>query len=163
MTTLLTNDDLYLFNEGSHLRLYEHLGAHIAESNGEKGVYFAVWAPNADKVWVMGDFNDWNPGDLEMSLRGDSGIWERFVPRVPQGSAYKFHIQSRLQGYEIDKSDPFAVHTETPPRNASKVWDISYEWGDAEWMGSRHTRNHVRAPVSIYELHLGSWRRTGPD
>jgi 1,4-alpha-glucan branching enzyme len=159
---LLTDQDIYLFREGTHVRAYEKLGAHSLprRPDQEQGTHFAVWAPNAATVSVVGDFNGWNPGSHPLTARPDSsGIWEAFVPAVRAGSLYKYHIVSRHAGYTVDKSDPFAFYCETPPRTASVVWDLSYEWGDTEWMGRRGRANSHDAPWSIYELHLGSWRR----
>lgn len=164
MTTRITDDDLFLFNEGTHLRLWEKLGAHLAtDEDGVDGVHFAVWAPNAREVTVIGDFNGWDRHSPEgrMGARGVSGIWECFVPGASVGDGYKFHIVSHQGGYAVDKADPYAVHTETPPLTASKVWDLDYEWDDDDWMAQRGARQALDAPISIYELHLGSWRRTG--
>ena len=158
-TSLLTQDDLYLFNEGTHYRLYNKLGAHPLTANGTDGTYFAVWAPNAAQVSVMGEFNHWDKASHALRPRGDSGIWEGFIPGVGQGTIYKYHIISRYQGYQVDKSDPLAFHNEVPPRTASVVWDLSYSWGDQQWMATRHTHNALTAPIAIYEVHLGSWRR----
>ena len=157
--SLLTEDDLYLFNEGSHLRLYEKLGSHLVARDGVKGVVFAVWAPDAQKVTVMGDFNGWNKTSHPLAPRGQSGIWEGFVPGVEKGAVYKYHVTSRYRGYQVDKADPFALRHEVPPRTGSVVWDSVYEWGDAEWMDRRARANAADAPISIYEMHLGSWRR----
>ncbi|GIW82020.1 MAG: 1,4-alpha-glucan branching enzyme GlgB [Gemmatales bacterium] len=157
--TLLTDDDLYLFNEGSHFRLYDKLGAHPTAVAGEEGVCFAVWAPNARQVTVMGQFNDWNKSSHPLAPLKSSGIWTGFVPGLPKGTPYKFHIVSHHQNYEVDKADPFAVFNEVPPRTASVVWDLDYEWQDHAWMAERHRANHLQAPISIYEVHLGSWRR----
>jgi 1,4-alpha-glucan branching enzyme len=159
---LLTDQDIYLFREGTHVRAYEKLGAHALSHgpDGEQGTHFAVWAPNAATVSVVGDFNGWNPTSHPLTGRGDSsGIWETFVPGVSAGAVYKYHIVSRQAGYTVDKADPFAFYCETPPRTASVVWDLSYEWGDGQWMGARGRSNAQDAPWSIYELHLGSWRR----
>ncbi|HYR88615.1 MAG TPA: 1,4-alpha-glucan branching protein GlgB [Terriglobia bacterium] len=161
--SLLSDHDLYLFNEGSHIRLYDHLGSHLKTVDGIPGTNFAVWAPDAQQVYVMGDFNGWNKADLELHPRGESGIWEAFVPRIGQGDAYKYHVVSRYHRYEVDKADPFAFHTETPPHTASIVWDLGYEWNDQAWMSSRGGRNSLHAPMSTYELHLGSWRRVPED
>ncbi|HYQ82665.1 MAG TPA: 1,4-alpha-glucan branching protein GlgB, partial [Rubrobacter sp.] len=126
---------------------------------GEKGVWFAVWAPDAERVSVIGGFNGWDKRDHPMTIRQGSGIWELFVPGIGKGERYKYHVQSRFRGYRMDKADPFAFHTETPPRQASVVWDLDYEWGDGEWMAGRGERQSMSAPMSIYEVHLGSWRR----
>ncbi|MFO7778795.1 MAG: 1,4-alpha-glucan branching protein GlgB [Nitriliruptoraceae bacterium] len=161
-TSLITDDDLFLFNEGTHLRLWEKLGAHpTIDADGVPGVHFAVWAPNAREITVIGDFNGWDAGSVEgrMAARGVSGIWEAFVPGAKAGDGYKFHIVSHQGGRAVDKADPYAVHTETPPLTASKVWDLDYRWGDDEWMRTRGSSQRLDAPVAIYELHLGSWRR----
>lgn len=157
--TLLTDDDLYLFNEGSHLRLYEKLGCHPITLEGTGGCYFAVWAPNAERVFVMGNFNGWSRDATPLRPKGTSGIWEGFVPGVGRGEVYKYYIVSRHGGYRVEKADPFAFFAEVAPRTASVAWDLEYEWGDREWMASRAARNALGAPVSIYEVHLGSWMR----
>ncbi|HEX5460051.1 MAG TPA: 1,4-alpha-glucan branching protein GlgB [Steroidobacteraceae bacterium] len=159
---LLTDHDIYLFREGTHVRAYEKLGAHALprSPDREQGTEFALWAPNAASASVVGDFNGWNPATHPLTARSDSsGIWEGFVPGVRPGALYKYHIVSRQAGYTVDKADPFAFYCETPPRTASVVWDLSYEWGDDQWMGARGRANAHDAPWSIYELHLGSWRR----
>ncbi|MBX6752675.1 MAG: 1,4-alpha-glucan branching protein GlgB [Thermorudis peleae] len=157
--SLLTDDDLYLFNEGSWLRAYEKLGAHPVQLGDETGVYFAVWAPNAREVSVIGDFNGWKPGVHPLAPRGNSGIWEGFLPGVGVGARYKYHIVSHYNNYRVDKADPYGVFHETPPRTASIVWDLSYEWHDQQWMAQRRQRNALDAPMLIYEVHLGSWMR----
>ena len=154
MRTLLSEDDLHLFNEGSHLRLYDHLGAHAREG----GTSFAVWAPNAASVHVLGDWNGWRNGANPLQAKALSGIWEGFIEGVGQGAKYKFHIESR-SGYRVDKADPIAFWAETPPRTASVVWNLDYRWGDSRWMRERAPRSALDAPVAIYEMHLGSWRR----
>lgn len=157
---LLTDYDIYLFKEGNHFHLYEKMGAHIVEQDGIRGVYFAVWAPNAEAVSVIGDFNDWDNNKNPLNPRWDeSGIWEGFIPNIGKGTIYKYHIRSRFNNYEVDKADPFAFYSEVPPKTASVVWDLSYEWNDQEWMKNRHRHNSQDAPISIYEVHLGSWRR----
>lgn len=153
LTSLLSEADLHLWNEGTHHRLYEKLGAHQVEG----GTHFAVWAPNADSVAVTGDWNGWEAEANPLSPRGVSGIWEGFVEGVATGAAYKYRI--RNGPFLGEKADPFAFHAETPPKTASKVWDLVYHWGDAEWMGNRAERNALDAPISTYEMHLGSWRR----
>jgi len=158
--TLLGPGDLYLFNEGNHFRLYEKLGAHLLTSDGMKGTYFAVWAPNAEQVSVIGDFNGWSRDDHPLRPVGHSGIWEGFIPGVGKGALYKYHIVSQRDGYRVDKADPFAFFAEVPPRTGSIVWDLEYEWGDAEWLLKRQYGNQVDAPISIYEVHLGSWMRS---
>ena len=161
--SLLTDDDLYLFNEGSHLRLYEKLGSHPVTVDGIDGTYFAVWAPNAERVSVIGDFNGWDRASHSLRSRGQSGIWEGFIPGVRAGACYKYWIESRYHGYRVQKADPLARHTETPPKTASVTWDLDYEWGDRDWMQGRGDRNALGAPISIYEVHLGSWRRGAED
>ena len=155
----LTEEDRYLFNEGSHTRLYRRLGAHPCEREGKGGVHFAVWAPNAEAVSVIGDFNRWAPGSHPLTPSGSSGLWEGFVEGARKGDRYKFHIDSRVNGYKVDKADPFALWAETPPRTASIVWDLDYAWNDGGWMAERAQRQTLEAPVSIYEVHLGSWAR----
>jgi 1,4-alpha-glucan branching enzyme len=153
---LLTEQDIYLFREGTFVRAYEKLGAHPSA----EGTQFAVWAPNAQSVAVVGDFNGWNPTSHKLEPRSDSsGLWEAFLPGVRAGAVYKYHIVSRHAGYSVDKADPYAFYAEVPPRTASVVWDLSYEWGDEEWMRTRARANALDAPISIYEVHLGSWRR----
>ncbi|HEY2029760.1 MAG TPA: 1,4-alpha-glucan branching protein GlgB [Myxococcales bacterium] len=154
MPSLLSDDDLHLFNEGSHLKLYDHLGAHPADG----GTHFAVWAPNARAVSVIGDWNGWDKTSQRLDARGGSGIWEGFIPQVGKGHKYKFHIEAQT-GYRVDKADPVAFHAETPPKTASIVWDLDYRWGDARWMAERAKKSALDAPISIYEVHLGSWRR----
>ncbi len=157
--SLLTGDDLYLFNEGSHYRLYDKLGAHPCIVDGVAGTYFAVWAPNARQVSVIGDFNHWDKASHPLQPRGESGIWEGFIPRVGQGTIYKYHIMSHFNGYQVDKADPIGFFHERPPRTASVVWPLDYAWGDREWMAERHRRHGLNAPIALYEVHLGSWMR----
>jgi len=157
--TRLSEDDLYLFNQGSHFRLYEKLGAHLMTVGEIHGTYFAVWAPAAEQVFVTGTFNEWNQGSHPLRPRGQSGIWEGFIPGVGQGTLYKYHIISRHHGYRVDKTDPFSVFNEIPPKAASIVWNLEYPWDDQEWMAARERRNALDAPIAIYEVHLGSWRR----
>jgi 1,4-alpha-glucan branching enzyme len=157
--SLLTPDDLYLFNEGNHFRLYERLGAHALTFRGQEGTLFAVWAPAAEAVSVMGDFNGWNKTSHSLRPKGGSGIWEGFVPGVGEGASYKYHVASRYHGYRVDKADPFAFFSEVAPRTASVVWDLGYAWGDQAWLAGRAARNSLSAPINIYENHLGSWRR----
>ncbi len=157
--TLLTPDDLHLFNEGTHFRLHHKLGAHVLEAGGQTGVYFAVWAPNAESVSVIGDFNAWRKDAHPLRARENSGIWEGFVPGVGEGSTYKYLIRSHHHGYVVDKADPFAFYCETSPKTASIVRRLEYQWDDAEWMRSRRQRNDAKSPIAIYEAHLGSWMR----
>ncbi|MCC7384280.1 MAG: 1,4-alpha-glucan branching protein GlgB [Deltaproteobacteria bacterium] len=159
----LTELDLYLFNEGRHQRLYEKLGAHLTTHGGESGVEFAVWAPNAERVSVIGDFNGWDPARHCLASQATSGIWAGFLPGVEKSARYKFHIDSREAAYQVDKADPFAFWSETPPKTASVVWDLDYTWNDDAWMASRRQKQSLDAPMSIYEVHLGSWRRDPAD
>jgi 1,4-alpha-glucan branching enzyme len=161
--SLLTEDDLFLFNEGSHLRLYDKLGSHVLTHDGLAGTYFAVWAPSAARVSVIGDFNGWDRGAHPLRPRASSGIWEGFVPGVGLAMKYKYWVESRHGGYKVEKADPFAIHAETPPHTASIVWDREQSWSDAEWMAERVDRTNLQTPVSIYELHIGSWRRQPED
>jgi 1,4-alpha-glucan branching enzyme len=158
--TRISAEDLYLFNEGTHSRLYEKLGAHAGlDEAGRPGTFFAVWAPNAEAVSVIGDWNDWRRDKDALALRASSGVWEGFVAGVGPGTRYKYHIVSRYRGYRVDKADPVAFWAETPPRQASVVWPLHYSWGDGDWMAARGARQGLGAPISAYELHLGSWRR----
>ncbi len=158
--TLFSDTDYYLFAEGSHFQLYDRLGAHIAEVEGRRGVFFAVWAPNAWAVSVIGDFNGWMPGVHRLGRRHmDSGIWEGFIPGLEKGCLYKYHIESRQNGYRVDKADPYGFCHETSPRTGSVVWDLDYAWSDNEWMTGRRQQNSLNGPMSIYEVHLGSWQR----
>jgi 1,4-alpha-glucan branching enzyme len=159
-----TEYDIYLFREGEHHTLYEKMGSHTMEAGGKKGTYFAVWAPNADKVSVIGDFNSWNPDAHFLKQREDgSGIFEGFIPGIGHGTLYKYHIRSKLRGYRADKGDPFAFSWQVPPETGSFVWDLAYEWNDSGWLKSRPVKNALNAPMSVYELHLGSWRRNPDD
>ncbi|MFA5137937.1 MAG: 1,4-alpha-glucan branching protein GlgB [Elusimicrobiota bacterium] len=163
-STLQSDEDLHFFNEGTHFRLYDKLGAHLAHGpDGAEGVYFAVWAPNAQQVSVVGDFNGWNRDSHSLRPKKSSGIWEGFFPGIGQGAKYKYFIRSRHHGYCVEKADPMAFYAEVPPKSASVVWDLSYEWGDSAWMAQRAARNGLAAPVSIYEVHLGSWMRVPED
>ena len=156
----LTDFDLHLLGEGAHYRNYEKLGAHLTELDGEPGVRFAVWAPNARSVSVIGDFNGWNRETHAMRCRGDSGIWETFVPGIGHGEQYKYFIRSNFNGHEAEKADPCGFAAEVRPRTASKVWDLSgYEWSDQRWMKRRGEKHRRDQPISIYEVHMGSWMR----
>lgn len=161
--SLLTDDDLYLFNEGAHFRLYEKMGAHVLHDGESHGTQFAVWAPDAKGVSVVGDFNEWKPGCHELQPRGSSGIWEGFIPEIGAGSLYKYHVKTKQRGRTVEKADPYANYCEVPPRTASVVWEHSYEWGDSDWMSERGARNCLHAPLSMYEVHLGSWRRVAEE
>ncbi|MBN1863094.1 MAG: 1,4-alpha-glucan branching protein GlgB, partial [Dehalococcoidales bacterium] len=158
-TTLLTEDDLYLFNEGTDYRIYERLGAHPLTIDGRPGVYFAVWAPDARKVSVAGDFNGWDGSAHPLKPRGRSGIWEGFIPGVAKGALYKYHVTSRYKGLKKEKTDPLAIYNETPPKTASIVWNLEYEWHDQEWLAKRREHNALDKPMAIYEVHPGSWQR----
>ncbi len=153
--SMLSDDDLYLFNEGSQFRLWEKLGARVVEG----GTWFGVWAPNAESVAVIGDFNDWDPGANALQPRATSGIWEGLVPGVGNGTLYKFHIVARGRGWQADKTDPMGLFFEVAPKTAAIVWDLDYDWSDGEWMHNRRDRNAGAAPWSIYEVHIGSWMR----
>jgi len=161
--SLLSDLDLHLFNEGTHLRLFEKLGAHpLAAVDGTPRTYFAVWAPNAQAVSVIGDFNGWDQTAHRLAPRSQSGIWEGVIREVRPGACYKFHITAKQQGYRVDKRDPFAFYGETPPRTASVVWAWGHDWQDQAWMERRRTRQGLDAAMAIYEVHLGSWMRS-PD
>jgi len=159
--TLLTDDDLHFFNEGTHSGLAAKLGAHPMQAGGAAGTYFAVWAPSATEVAVVGDFNGWDDGRDPLRARASSGIWEGFVPAAGAGSTYKYSIATG-HGRHL-KADPFAQLAEQPPRTGSVIWDGEHPWADEEWMASRARRNALDAPISIYELHLGSWRRRAEE
>ncbi|MGC4039741.1 MAG: 1,4-alpha-glucan branching protein GlgB [Flavobacterium sp.] len=158
--SLFTDFDIDLFKAGKHFRLYEKLGAHLMEVDGVKGVYFAVWAPSARSVSVVGDFNYWIQGEHQLNVRWDaSGIWEGFIPGVEKGTTYKYKIQSNNNGIITEKADPFALYCEHPPQTASVIWDLDYKWKDKKWMDNRKDKNGLDKPFSVYEVHLGSWRR----
>ncbi|HQE35008.1 MAG TPA: 1,4-alpha-glucan branching protein GlgB [Flavobacterium alvei] len=158
--SLFTDFDIDLFKAGKHFRLYEKLGAHLVEVDGVKGVYFAVWAPSARSVSVVGDFNYWIQGDHLLQVRWDSsGIWEGFIPGIEKGTTYKYKIQSNNGGIITEKADPFALYCEHPPHTASVVWDLDYQWKDKKWMETRKEHNDLDKPYSVYEVHLGSWKR----
>ncbi len=157
----ITDYDIYLFNQGSHFTLYEKMGAHPMTLEGEQGVHFAVWAPNADSVSVIGDFNGWDENSHPLASIESSGIWAGFIPGVKTGEVYKYRIHSQFGGYRLEKADPFAFYSEVPPKSGSVVWGLDYEWGDDDWMECRGACNGREAPISIYEMHIGSWRRTG--
>ena len=158
--SLFTDFDIKLFKAGKHFRLYEKLGAHLMEVDGVNGVYFAVWAPSAQSVSVVGDFNYWIQGEHQLHVRWDnSGIWEGFIPGVEKGSTYKYKIQSNNGGIITEKADPFALYCEHPPQTASIIWDLEYKWKDSKWMQTRKDTNALDKPYSVYEVHLGSWKR----
>ena len=154
---MLTEHDIYLFKEGSHGELYAKLGCHLLEHGGAS---FGVWAPNAAKVSVIGDWNGWGAHEDALAPRSDgSGIWECTVPAAQRGQAYKYRIRSAANDYAGDKADPIGFYSELAPATGSRVWSLEWGWQDANWMQSRAARNGLDAPMSIYELHLGSWRR----
>ncbi|MEQ9619098.1 MAG: 1,4-alpha-glucan branching protein GlgB [Deltaproteobacteria bacterium] len=156
----ISDYDIYLFKQGAHAKMYKKLGSHVTEKDGEKGVRFAVWAPNAEFVSVIGDFNGWNDGANPLTPRADeSGIWETFLPEIGKGTVYKYHIASRYKGYRANKSDPYAFRAETPPKTASIVWEQDYRWNDGSWMEKRREFNSLDSPISVYEVHIGSWMR----
>jgi 1,4-alpha-glucan branching enzyme len=158
--SFLTDYDLYLLGEGNHYRIYEKLGAHVGERDGAAGTHFAVWAPNAKQVSVIGDFNEWRPNQHRLQSRGSSGIWEGYIPDVGPGALYKYAIDSRYGNYRVDKADPCGFAAEIRPLTASKVWDLSdYSWNDGNWLSERGRIHALSAPISIYEMHLGSWKR----
>ncbi|MBE8724839.1 1,4-alpha-glucan branching protein GlgB [Flavobacterium hungaricum] len=158
--SLFTDFDIALFKAGKHYRLYEKLGAHLIEVDGVKGVYFAVWAPTSNAVSVVGDFNYWVQGEHQLQVRWDSsGIWEGFIPNLDKGALYKYKIESKINGVVTEKADPFALYCEKPPHTASVVWDLDYTWKDENWMVNRKDYNALDKPYSVYEVHLGSWKR----
>ena len=161
--SLFTDFDINLFKAGKHYRLYEKMGSHVVENQGVIGTYFAVWAPNARYVAVIGGFNGWTRGSHPLNSRWDgSGIWEGWIPNIGNGEVYKYFISSNT-GEDLEKGDPYALHWEHPPKTASVVWDNWYEWKDQEWMQARRQKNALNAPISVYELHLGSWQRDPGD
>lgn len=157
---MLTDYDLYLFSQGKHLNSYERLGAHLREVDGVHGVNFAVWAPNAHRISVIGDFNGWDARVHPMRLRGESGVWELFIPGVDEGAVYRYDLRSRFNDYYVQKSDPYGFCAEQRPSNASVVADLNkHQWSDTAWMQARAETKALDRPMSIYEVHLGSWRR----
>jgi 1,4-alpha-glucan branching enzyme len=157
---VLTDFDLHLLGEGTHYRNYERLGAHLRTHQGFRGVHFAVWAPNAQRVSVMGNFNHWDGRRNPMCNRGATGIWEIFIPDLCQGEVYKYEVKSRHHGYLIQKSDPYGFAAELRPQTASVVWDVTqFTWNDQEWLATRGQHQGLEEPIAVYEVHLGSWKR----
>jgi 1,4-alpha-glucan branching enzyme len=162
--SLFTAEDISLFQAGRHFSLFEKLGSHLLELDGEKGTLFAVWAPNAEQVSVIGDFNFWNGEEHALFPRWDgSGIWEGFIPNILQGEIYKYKIVSKNGGQVLEKADPFGHYWEVPPRTGSVVWDIAHTWTDGGWMQNRGQANALNQPFSVYEVHLASWKRKPED
>ncbi|MFD2725779.1 1,4-alpha-glucan branching protein GlgB [Hyunsoonleella rubra] len=158
--SLFTEFDINLFKAGKHFRLYEKFGSHLVTVDGIEGTYFAVWAPSAKQVSVIGDFNYWMEGEHQLNVRWDSsGIWEGFIPMVGKGAIYKYKIQSHHSDIKTEKADPYARRAEHPPKTASIVWEDSYKWKDSKWMKNRKKNNAIDAPFSVYEVHLGSWKK----
>lgn len=158
--SLFTDFDISLFKSGKHFRLYEKMGSHVRENQGVKGTYFAVWAPNVSYLSVIGNFNGWNKNDHALMSRWDgSGIWEGWIPNIGNGEVYKYFMISNNGNQEVEKGDPFALHWEEPPKTASVIWDTWYEWKDTNWMQERGKHNSLNAPMSVYEIHMGSWKR----
>ena len=157
---VLTEYDLHLFAEGTHYQLYDKLGAHLVTHEGVSGVAFAVWAPSAERVSVIGDFNQWEGRRHPMRPRGATGLWELFIPSLGEGEIYKYEIRTPYKGRLAVKSDPYGFASEVRPNTASRVWNLSrYQWNDADWIASRKSRQKLQSPISIYEVHLGSWQR----
>ena len=158
--SLFTDFDIQLFKAGKHYRLYEKMGSHPIEVEGQKGTYFAVWAPSAKSVSVIGDFNFWKDGEHPLNVRWDeSGIWEGFIPDLLPGTTYKYSIYSHNDNIHTEKADPYGRVCETPPKTASVVWEDSYEWKDKAWLGYRKDKNGLDKPFAVYEMHMGSWKR----
>jgi 1,4-alpha-glucan branching enzyme len=158
--SLFTDFDINLFKSGKHYRLYEKMGSHITTVDGVKGTYFAVWAPSAQQVSVVGDFNHWTDGEYKLNVRWDSsGIWEGFIPHVGKGNLYKYKIHSNVNNVVTEKADPYARRCEHPPKTASVIWDDNYKWEDTNWLKNRKKHNALDAPYSVYEMHLGSWKK----
>jgi len=158
--SLFTEFDINLFKGGKHYRLYEKFGSHIITVDGVKGTYFAVWAPSAKSVSVIGDFNFWLEGEHHLNVRWDgSGIWEGFIPEVTKGAIYKYKLRNASNNVTTEKADPFARRCEHPPKTASQVWEDDYKWTDKKWMKNRKKNNALDAPYAVYEVHLGSWKK----
>lgn len=160
---MISEQDLHRFHEGTHPRVFDIFGAHAAELDGTAGTNFAVWAPNAKHVSVIGDFNGWQKDATVLSALDGTGIWQGFVGGVRKGAIYNYHVESHYGGYKADKADPFAFKTEVPPATASVVWDLDYQWHDADWLTRRRNVHRLDSPMSVYEVHLGSWRRVSGE
>ncbi len=161
---IFTEEDTYLFKEGKHTHLFERMGGRLVVKDGIKGACFTVFAPAASKVEVLGDFNAWNSDGYSLFVRWDSsGIWEGFIPNAKKGDKYKFKLLSNIDGKWREKFDPYALHNESPPSTASVLWNIDYKWQDQDWMLTRAQHNDIDKPYSIYEVHLGSWKRKSED
>ncbi|WP_422925513.1 1,4-alpha-glucan branching protein GlgB [Singulisphaera sp. PoT] len=161
---VLTDFDLHLLGEGTHFRNFERLGAHFRVIDGVKGVHFAVWAPNAQRVSVVGNFNHWNGRRHPMRSCGATGVWEIFIPELTQGEVYKFEIKSRHNNYQVQKTDPYGLAAEVRPRTASIIWDVTkFAWNDNAWMANREKTQGLNSPIAVYEVHLGSWKRKVED
>lgn len=160
MFNFITDFDIYLFGEGNHLKIYEKLGAHLIKFNGTEGVHFAVWAPNAKYVSVVGDFNEWNPSKNPMKLLGSSGIWTTFIEGLKEGILYKYYIHGWNNSIQL-KADPYGFFFEIRPKSASIVYKLKdkYIWNDSKWIEKRKNTNWLKEPISIYEVHLGSWKK----
>jgi len=156
----MTEYDEYLWAAASHHKAYLRMGAHLATMKGQKGTHFAVWAPNADEVSVIGDFNNWEHGRTPLHLRHATGVWQGFLPGVGHGDLYKYAVRPKFGGSTMEKADPYGFASELRPRTASRVWDLTrYQWNDAAWMAARPERDIRRGPLNVYEVHLGSWMR----
>lgn len=161
--SLLTDFDVALYQAGKHFQLHHKMGSHVVEVDGQKGVCFSVWAPNAKRVSVTGDFNGWNPDAHILNPRWDSsGIWEGFIPGIGKGTVYKYHVKT-IDGFGLDKGDPFAKLWETPPKTASVVWEFDYGWKDEQWIKARRESAFKPKPWSVYEVHPGSWKKIPKD
>lgn len=159
--SLFTDFDISLFRSGKHYKIYEKLGSHIVEVDGQWGTYFAVWAPSARSVSVIGNFNGWNSKEHPLFPRWDSsGIWEGFIPKIGRGELYKYHIHAQ-DGRHLQKGDPYALFWEIPPNTASIVWDLPYTWNDEAWLKQRREKATSTQPYAVYEVHIGSWKKKG--
>ncbi|MGC9341565.1 MAG: hypothetical protein ACP5E3_02605, partial [Bacteroidales bacterium] len=164
LDNFITDYDIYLFREGKHFSLHKKLGAHLMKKDDKEGTFFAVWAPNAKSVSVIGNFNGWLRDAHHLEARKDgSGIWQGFIPGVMKGEAYKYFISSNFDDYQVEKADPVGFYSEQPPKTASITWEYTYKWKDQKWMKNRKERNSLDGPISVYEVHLESWRHAVED